>query len=69
MTNSSLTTLLFLISGISNDFPTDSSTKTNKILVILADDLRTNFEPYGVIVARPNLTQINQSLMRLNFQI
>ena len=65
MINTSL--LHFLFAGLSSEAPLQAS-KPN-VLLIIADDLRTDLESYGVKVVSPNLTQITTSLLRLNFQI
>lgn len=54
MINTSL--LLFLIAGFSSEVSLQAS-KPN-VLFILADDLRTDLESYGVKVVSPNLTQL-----------
>lgn len=54
MINTSL--LLFLIAGFSSEVSLQAS-KPN-VLFILADDLRTDLESYGVKVLSPNLTQL-----------
>ena len=65
MINTSL--LLFLIAGFSSEAPLQAP-KPN-VLLIIADDLRTDLESSGVKTVSPNLTQITTSLLRLNFQI
>lgn len=62
MINTSL--LRFLFAGFSREASLQSP-KPN-LLLIIAYDLRTDLESYGVKVARLNLTQINQSQLRLN---
>lgn len=54
MINTSL--LLFLIAGFSSEATLQAS-KPN-VLLIMADDLRTDLESYGVKVVSPNLTQL-----------
>ena len=65
MINTSL--LLFLFAGFSSEAPLQAS-KPN-VLLIMADDLRTDLKSYGVKVVSANLTQITTPLLRLNFQI
>ncbi len=59
--------LHFLFAGFSSKAHLQAS-KPN-VLLIIADDLRTDLESYGVKAVSPNLTQITTSLLRLNFQI
>ena len=65
MINTSL--LHFLFAGFSSEATLQAS-KPN-VLLIIADDLRTDLESSGVKAVSPNLTQITTSLLRLNFQI
>lgn len=59
MTNSTL--LLFLITCVSSGSTSETpATKTN-VLLIMADDLRTDLESYGARVATPNLTRLSKS--------
>ncbi|MSR49892.1 MAG: hypothetical protein EXS07_07565 [Gemmataceae bacterium] len=69
MINTSLLVLVlfFLFAGFSSEAPSQAP-KPN-LLLIIADDLRTNLESYGMNVVSPNLTQITTSLLRHNFQI
>jgi len=59
--------LHFLFAGFSSEAPLQAP-KPN-VLLIIADDLRTDLKSSGVKVVSPNLTQITTSLLRLNFQI
>ena len=63
MINTSL--LHFLFAGFSSEALLQAS-KPN-VLLIIADNLRTDLKSYGVKAVSLNLTQINQSQLRLNF--
>lgn len=59
--------LLFLIAGFSNKAPLQAP-KPN-VLLIIADDLRTELESYGAKVLNPNIAQLTSSKLSLNFKI
>ena len=59
----------FLIAGIYGNKLASTFTKISNVLFIMLDYLRSDLENHRAKILSPNLGQINQSQLRLNFLI
>jgi len=59
----------FLIAGIYGNILASTFTKISNVLFIMLDYHRSNLENYRAKILSPNLSQINQRQLHLNFLI
>lgn len=57
----------FLVAGIHGNIMVSTFIKKSNALLIMRDYLKSDLENYRAKILIPNLTQINQSQLRLNF--
>jgi hypothetical protein len=57
----------FLFAGIYGNILASTFTKISNVLFIMLDYHRSNLENYRAKILSPNLSQINQSQLRLSF--